>query len=241
MATLAPSFLFGSSLFLEVTRTFITSRMSSNFDQIRPLTAELSALECLKNILCCGHSCIFVFQWIFFILAGNKDNYNISHEFEFRPDPFSDCRVSCPLVFENSIFCIVATLAPSILIGSSSFLEATRIIITSWMSLNLSQIRPRTAELAALECLKNQFLVSSYCTCLLSGERPLPLGYLFKSEFSYIFTNEPRHEKTRFLPTKVQTSFVVTANLISAFVFVTRIVQFLFFLNLKSQACSLFL
>ena len=49
VATLAPSFLFGSSLFLEVTRTFITSRMSSNFDQIRPLTAELSALECLKN------------------------------------------------------------------------------------------------------------------------------------------------------------------------------------------------
>ena len=48
VATLAPSFLFGSSLFLEVTRTFI-SPMSSNFDPIRPLTAELSALECLKN------------------------------------------------------------------------------------------------------------------------------------------------------------------------------------------------
>ena len=46
---LVPSFLFGSSLFLEVTRTSITSRMCSNFDQIRPLTAELSALECLKN------------------------------------------------------------------------------------------------------------------------------------------------------------------------------------------------
>ena len=30
-------------------------------------------------------------QWIFFILAGNKDNYNISDEFEFRPDPTSDC------------------------------------------------------------------------------------------------------------------------------------------------------
>ena len=49
MATLAPSFLFGSSLFLEVTRASITSQMSSNFDQIRPLTAELSALECLKK------------------------------------------------------------------------------------------------------------------------------------------------------------------------------------------------
>ena len=160
MATLAPSFLFGSSLFLKVTRTSITSRMSSNFDQIRPLTAELSALECLKiSIWCCGHSSIFVFQWIFFILAGNKDNYNISDEFEFRPDLTFYCGVCCPLVFEKSIFCIVATLASSILIESSSFSEVTRITIPSWMSLNMSQIRPWTVELAALECLKNLFLV----------------------------------------------------------------------------------
>ena len=41
------------------------------------------------------------------------------------------------------------------MIGSSSFLEETRITITSWMSLNLSQIGPWTGELAALEC---QFL-----------------------------------------------------------------------------------
>ena len=134
--------------------------MSSNFSQIRPLTAELSALEFLKNqYFVLWPSSIFVFQWIFFILAGNKNNFNISDEFEFWPDLTSDCEVSCPLVFEKSIFCIVATLAPSILIGSSSFLEETRITITSWMSSNLSEIRPWTAELAALECLKNQFLV----------------------------------------------------------------------------------
>ena len=70
----------------------------------------------------CGVSCPLVFEksifcvvatlaWIFFILAGNKDNYNISDEFEFRPDQTSDCGVSCPLVFEKSIFCIVATSA----------------------------------------------------------------------------------------------------------------------------------
>ena len=62
-------------------------------------------------------------------------------------------------MFEKSIFCIVATLAPSVLIESSSFLEVTRITITSWISSNLSQIRLWTAELAALECLKDQFLV----------------------------------------------------------------------------------
>ena len=42
--TLAPSFLIGSSLFLQVRRTTILSRTSSNFSQIRPRTAELAAL-----------------------------------------------------------------------------------------------------------------------------------------------------------------------------------------------------
>ena len=121
--------------------------------------------------MCCGHSSIFVFQWIFFILAGNKNNYNILKEFKFRPDPNSDCGVSCPLVFEKSIFCIVATLAPSILIGSSSFLEETRITITSWMSSNLSQIRPWTAELAALECLKNQVVATPASSILIRSSK----------------------------------------------------------------------
>ena len=38
--------------------------------------------------------------------------------------------------------------------------------------------------------------------------------------------------------TKSQISFAVTANLISAFVFATRIVQFFFYLNLKFQAST---
>ena len=45
------------------------------------------------------------------------------------------------------------------------------------------------------------------------------------------FSYEPRHEKTRFLPMRKQrrrlASQLVTAKLISAFVFATRIVQFL--------------
>ena len=40
---------------------------------------------------------------------------------------------------------------------------------------------------------------------------------------------------------KAQISFAVTAKLISAFVFATRIVQFLFYLNPKFQASSSFL
>ena len=45
----APLFLMGSSSFLQATRTAIRSRMSSKFSKFRPWTAELPALECLKN------------------------------------------------------------------------------------------------------------------------------------------------------------------------------------------------
>ena len=89
VSTLAPSFLIGSSLFWH-----ITAWMNSNIDRILPLTAELPALERLKNqyiILLTLMS-----DWIFFIRAGNKDNYKVSDEQEFRPDPRMDCGVSCP-------------------------------------------------------------------------------------------------------------------------------------------------
>ena len=49
VSTLAPSFLIGSSSYLQVTRTTIISRTSSNFGQIRSRTAKLAALEGLKK------------------------------------------------------------------------------------------------------------------------------------------------------------------------------------------------
>ena len=49
MTTLAPSFLFGSSLFLQVTSTTIKSRMGSEFSKIGPGTYELAALERLEK------------------------------------------------------------------------------------------------------------------------------------------------------------------------------------------------
>ena len=60
------------------------------------------------------------------MLAGNEDNHNI----------------------------LVSNLAPSFLIGSSSYLQVTRKTIISGTSLKFGQIRPMTAELAALEHLK---------------------------------------------------------------------------------------
>ena len=46
---LSPSFLIGSSSYLQVTRTSITSGTSSKFGQIGPRTAELAALERLEK------------------------------------------------------------------------------------------------------------------------------------------------------------------------------------------------
>ena len=50
---------------------------------------------------------------------------------------------------------VVTTLAPSFLIGSSSFLQTIRTTIKAWMSLNFSKVPLLTTELAALEHLKN--------------------------------------------------------------------------------------
>ena len=44
----------------------------------------------------CLHLFSVVFDWIFFILAGNEDMHKISDEFEFPPDRTTDYGVSCP-------------------------------------------------------------------------------------------------------------------------------------------------
>ena len=44
-----PSFLIGSSLFLQVMSTIIISRMGSKFGKIGPGTNELAALELLEK------------------------------------------------------------------------------------------------------------------------------------------------------------------------------------------------
>ena len=45
----APSFLMGSSSFLQATSTSIRSQMNSKFSEFRPWTAGLPAFESLKN------------------------------------------------------------------------------------------------------------------------------------------------------------------------------------------------
>ena len=79
-----PSFLIGSSSFLQVTRTTIKACMSLNFGGILPLTAELAALERLKKTIYKLVSTLapsFLFGSSSFF-AGNKGNYIVSDEFE---------------------------------------------------------------------------------------------------------------------------------------------------------------
>ena len=49
VSTFPRLFLIRSFLYLQVTKTCIKSQMSSNFGQVGLLTAELAALERLKN------------------------------------------------------------------------------------------------------------------------------------------------------------------------------------------------
>ena len=75
-------------------------------------------------------------------------------EVKFRPDTNTNSRVICPCASEKLMFNVVNVLAPSFLIGSSSFLQVMSTILKSWTSSKFDQIRQWTAELAALERLE---------------------------------------------------------------------------------------
>ena len=71
-------------------------------------------------------------------------------DFKFRPDTDTNTRVTCPCASEKLLYNVVTILAPSFLIGSSSFLQVRRTTIKSLSSSKFDQIGPWTAELAAL-------------------------------------------------------------------------------------------
>ena len=79
--------------------------------------------------------------------------------------------------------------------------------------------------------LNQKFKVSSFLQCVVHGWKPRLLVFSC--------TSASENQQFAYAKTKAQTSFAVTVKLISAFVFATLIVQFLFFLNPKVQAPSL--
>ena len=104
---MSPPFLgcfFLSFLYLQVTRTCIKSRTSSNFGQIGQLTLELAALERLKKFLrltmgkCCLHASSFIFDRIIIKIAGNQDRHKSSDEFDFGPDQTTNLKARTSLI-----------------------------------------------------------------------------------------------------------------------------------------------
>ena len=117
--TLAPSFLIGSSLFLQVRRTTIISRTSLNFNQIRPRTAELPDFDGIEKF---------------------------------------------PYTY-NGRNLVNNTLAPSFLIGSSSFLQVTRTYTKACISSNFGKF---AMELRPFIDVRIEFLLN-----ILKTNRPI--------------------------------------------------------------------
>ena len=71
-------------------------------------------------------------------------------EFELLPDPTTD-RSNLPLSAKQSTYYLVATLAPSFLIGSSSFFSGKEDNHKVWTEYEFRVDQTNAAELAALE------------------------------------------------------------------------------------------
>ena len=91
VSTFSRLLLIRSFLYLQVRRTGIKSRTSSNFGQVGPLTTESAALERLKIShrlkmgKCSLHASSFIFDRIIVKVAGNQDRHKSSDEFDFGP------------------------------------------------------------------------------------------------------------------------------------------------------------
>ena len=102
VSTVSRLLLIRSVSYLQVTRTCIKSRTSSNFGQIGPLATELAALERLKKFhrliigKCCLHASSFIFDRLIIKVAGNQDRHKSSNEFDFGPDQTTIFGVTCP-------------------------------------------------------------------------------------------------------------------------------------------------
>ena len=142
-STFSGLFLIWFFLYLQVTRTCIRSRISSNFGQFGPLTMELAALEHLKisHRLIMGKWCLqaslFNFYRIFVKLAGNQDRHKISDEFEFRLDRISHFGVTCPC----------GQIKLSIDILSNLKVQMTCQTLEFFVTLFLGTVRPRRLKL----------------------------------------------------------------------------------------------
>ena len=101
VSTFSRLLLIRSFLHLQVTRTCIISRTSSNFGQIGPLTTELAALIMGNGVSMLARS--FFYQ-IIIKVARNQDRHKSSVEFAFGPNQTTHFGVTCPWVTKFHTF-----------------------------------------------------------------------------------------------------------------------------------------
>ena len=70
--------------------TYMRAWMSLKFGEIRLLVSMAIDRVIMEKNMCC-HFFSAVFYPILFIFASNDDMHESSEEFEFRPDPTTDC------------------------------------------------------------------------------------------------------------------------------------------------------
>ena len=115
-------------------------------------------------------------------------------------------------------------------------LDMTKKLLTWTLNLNTNKQKSITPK-------------CEYQSCRLHNYRELHNNYVSQSDMRHVPSAlknkqkifEPRHEISRpfaYAKTKAQISFAITVKLISALVFATYLVQFLYFLNTKFQASS---
>ena len=138
VSTLAPTFSIGSSSFLQVWRTTIISQTSSKFGRIRPRTAELAALERLKNShKYNGENLVSTLEPSFLIgsfsfLQVSRTTIEAWMSLNFGRIALLTLELAAlECLKKKTIYNLVNTLAPSFLIGSSSFLQLKRTSIIS--------------------------------------------------------------------------------------------------------------
>ena len=73
--------------------TYMRAWMSLKFGQIRLLVPMATDRVIMEKNVC--HFFSAIFYSILFILVGDDDMHERLEEFEFLPDPTTDCSVSC--------------------------------------------------------------------------------------------------------------------------------------------------
>ena len=134
----------------------------------------------------------------------------------------------CDLNQKFSLILAISEFMSSYNLGAWSWLASEKKQALSFGNHHFSYFK---TQIKFLKWFERDFMTS------ISNDNQADIIEAFSSTSRY----EPRREKTGFFAyakTKTQISFAVTAKLISVFVFATRIVQSLYFLNPKFQVPS---